>query len=324
MDLLSPLHYDEFIRDFWRQWFTVEAPLGREIFQRNNRVWTNSFTDFQKYVLECKKSGSPCWLTVQPFRQQDQPAMVEKLYFDFDSENLCEAWREASAFASSVKQFYDAEPLICFSGNKGYNVYVWLQSPVKLQDGLKRFCKTAQNMLFKGLKFKTLDPQVLGDVKRFSRVPYSIHQETKNPCVPINSNHNPVLITDLTSYRRHGLNSKFVDLCLIQLEGETRLKRLKLFRESDEVRPCIKAALNQPLEGGSGHLMRLAAAVELSARGCTVDEIVSFFQNQADFSPDRCRYFIEHAKNRGYKPFKCKTIRKLGFCLPGCPMKKNP
>ncbi|MEM2385585.1 MAG: hypothetical protein QXO67_01255 [Candidatus Bathyarchaeia archaeon] len=321
MELASILSYDGLIRDFWQQWFTVEASLGREIFQGSCRVWIDSFSRFHEYVAECKAKGAPCWLTVQPFKKHNQPAMVEKLYFDFDYENLREAWREASTFAAHIKRFYEAEPLICFSGNKGYNIYVWLQTPFKLEDQsqLKRFYKTAQSMLLKGLKFKTLDKQPLGDIKRFSRVPYSIHQKTRNPCVPIYANHTPILISELSVYREHGLNGKFIDLCQKQLRKPSEFKRLKTFTENgDKIRPCIKAALEKSLEGHSGHLMRLAVAREFLTAGYTVEDIIPLFQNQSDFDPEKTRYYVENARKTPAKPFKCQTIRELGFCLPDC------
>jgi len=65
--------------------------------------------------------------------------------------------------------------------------------------------------------------------------------------------------------------------------------------------------------------MRLAVAVEFFNKAYTVDQTVPFFQNQPGFTPKRARYFIQDVKNRSYKPFKCETIRKLGFCLPECP-----
>jgi hypothetical protein len=257
---------------------------------------------------------------VQPFKERNQPATVEKLYFDFDSRDLRLAWREAVKFAAYIREFYNAEPLICFSGNKGYNVYVWLQNPVQLSSQkLKIFYKTAQKMLLKGLKIETLDPQPVGDVKRFSRVPYSIHQKTRNPCVPVTINHNPTLISNVNAYREHGLTNQFTNLCLKHLENQSTFKRLKIIKNNEgRIRPCIKAALQQTLKRKSGHLMRLAIAREFLAANYPTNEIVQLFRNQPDYNPEKTRYYIEYAQKNWAKPFKCRTIRELGFCLPDC------
>jgi DNA primase large subunit len=95
-------------------------------------------------------------------------------------------------------------------------------------------------------------------------------------------------------------------------------RRLPEKLEEGRIRPCILAALEAQLDGGSGHLMRLAIAREFLAAGYSVDEIVPLFKGQADFNPERTRYYVEHAARNPAKPFKCSTIRELGFCLPNC------
>jgi len=77
-------------------------------------------------------------------------------------------------------------------------------------------------------------------------------------------------------------------------------------------------ALKKPLEGPGGHLMRLAIAVEHLARGHSVEEVVALFKSQPDFNEVKSRYYVENALKKGYKPFKCETIQRLGFCLPDC------
>jgi DNA primase large subunit len=64
--------------------------------------------------------------------------------------------------------------------------------------------------------------------------------------------------------------------------------------------------------------MRLAVAREFLAAGYSVDEVVQLFKGQADFNPDKTRYYVEHAARNPAKPFRCETIRRLGFCLPSC------
>jgi len=64
--------------------------------------------------------------------------------------------------------------------------------------------------------------------------------------------------------------------------------------------------------------MRLAVAVEHLHLGMKPSEIAPLFQSQSDYDYEKSLSYVEDAQKRGYKPFKCKTIQALGFCLPDC------
>jgi len=320
MDLHAVLEHKLFLKEFWREWFNVEYGFGREVFKDKTRVFIDSPERFIEYVGRCKASRSPCWMSVQPFKDRNQVFTVEKLFFDFDG-SLIKAWKEASTFAQHLKQYYGVEALVVFSGCKGYHVYVWLASSQHFEGSkqAKMFYAMAQKLLLKGMKLETLDMQVLGDIKRVSRVPYTIHEKNSNPCIPLTQSHAPILIGNLQGFRKAGLNSRFIKLCIKQMEKDADRKRL-VFRHRNVkgVRPCISVALNRQLEGKGGHLMRLAIAIEHLHLGMKPFEIAPLFQSQSDYDYERSLYFVEDSLKRGYKPFKCKTIQALGFCLPDC------
>jgi len=325
MDLLAVLEHKFFLEDFWREWFAVEYGFGREVFQNKTRVFIDSYEQFLEYVEWCKAARSPCWLSVQPFKGRNQVFTVEKLFFDFDG-SLIKAWKEASTFTQHLKRYYGVEALLVFSGCKGYHVYVWLANPQHFKDSkqAKTFYKTAQRLLLKGCKFETLDPQPTGDIKRVSRVPYSTHEKSGNPCVPLTLNHAPLLVSSLKGFREAGLGNHFIKVCLKQTSREADRNRLTLRDKNVKgVRSCVSAALDKQLEGQGGHLMRLAIAVEHLHSGMKPFEVAALFQNQRDYDYEKSLGFVEDAKKRGYKPFKCRTIRELGFCLPDCRRHKN-
>jgi len=56
------------------------------------------------------------------------------------------------------------------------------------------------------------------------------------------------------------------------------------------------------------HRQRLAVVCELLAAGKSDDEIVSIFSKQTDFNESKTRYFVEHARRRGYRPFRLRTL----------------
>ena len=274
---------------------------------------------------EVEKGTPGVFLSVQPYTPDNEVAYLEKLFFDFDDkEKISRAWDAALSFAENLVKFYDASPLILFSGSKGYHVYVWLQQPYHADtpEKLKAVYGELMHMILEGISKQTFDPQVQGDIKRLSRVPYSRHQKTGDLCVPVTADLEPYKLEPGFSeeLRRHGLSSQVVEVAIGNL---SKLKpRPKPYRgPRGKLRPCIEHTLNLPSVHSSPHLMRVAAVAELYAEGYTEDQIVDRFRGMIEFDERRTRYFVEHGIKRGYKPFRCATIQKLGGCLPSCSRK---
>ena len=61
--------------------------------------------------------------------------------------------------------------------------------------------------------------------------------------------------------------------------------------------------------------MRLAIAVEYLAIKAPVEEISSLFESQKDYNKEKTKNQVKHALEKKYKPFQCKTIKELGYCL---------
>lgn len=326
------LECQSILTEFWRQWFNVYPTYGREIFKvysydqngkpEGNRFFYSDFAAFSEFLDWTKANRRPAWLSVQPFSNRNYVVTVEKLFFDFDSEDLTLARKEASQFADTLRKSYGVEPLLCFSGRKGFHVYIFLQEHVKFEtvEKAKRFYDTAQRLILKGLKLETLDMNVIGDIKRVARVPYSIHEKTLEPCVPITENHKPCWVLDLHAYRTRGLNRNFVELCKAKAEEKPRIRVFQAFpqRHSKEIRPCLQAALNVELSEKAGHKMRIAIAIEHLSSGFSPEQTAQLFKNQSDYSYEKSLEYTRDVQKRQYKRFKCASIRDLGFCLPNC------
>lgn len=282
-------------------------------------------------LLELKKTnesrGLSVYLSVQPFLERNKPFSIERLFFEFDCEpDPSLAIHEALDFAQKMRFFYKVEPFVCLSGFKGAHVYLWLEKSVEIGENLayaKDIYREIQTVLLMGLKPGTIDLKVLGDLKRLSRLPYSIHEKTGSLCQPVNLNMETLKPEeiDLEFYIENGLSLELLEHSSKRLKErikafERAAKRKKTVK-AGEIRPCIQEALNKQLHGGAGHLMRLAVACEYLAAGLPIEEIVALFQNQNDFNERKTRYFIEHAQKSGYMPFKCEKIRELGYCLGG-------
>jgi len=321
---------------FLEEWFGFHA--GREVLTGTAPHFSRDFIEkpeqLASYVQERDASKRPSYMSVQPFSERNQPFGLEKLFFDFDcEEDIIKAWKEAHKFAETLIQYYRIMPFLTFSGGKGYHVYTFLTETVSFREWnlkrAKRVYETLQRKLLKGLEFETLDSAVLGDIKRLARVPFSRHQKTGKTCSPITLSHQFYEPQSLTVFRECGLDTSLLEPVCKELKAEEKLKKVlsknvrKFSSEKiHEIRPCITAALSQDLRGHrNSHLMRLAIAVEHLHKGVSPSQVVELFRGQADFDEDKSRYFVEDAQRKGYKPFKCKTIQKLGFCLKEkCPI----
>jgi len=314
-------------REFLEEWFGIYA--GRELGDPQ-RFFTDRYENLIDFVEKCKAEKKPCYMSVQPYFKRDWVYGLEKLFFDFDSKkDTSKAWKEAEAFAENLIEYYKILPFITFSGAKGYHVYVFLKNTVAFPNHraelVKKVYEMLQRKLLKGLNFETLDQSVIGDLKRLARIPYSTHEKTGKLCHPLTLTHQFFDPKSLEIYREHGLDTSLIREVIKEITSREKIQRSrparsKIHASNYKVRPCILEALKHPLEDHGGHKMRLAIAIEFLHKGLPVDQIVDLFQNQADFNRERSRYYVEDAKRKGYKPFRCSTIRKLGFCLgESCP-----
>ena len=127
-------------QNFLIQWFGTE---GREVGTPERRFITN-YRDLIATIEECRQRLLPCYLSVQPYRTRDQPCGIEKLFLEFDSiEDPQRAWRDTVSFAEALKRFYNVEPLIVFSGRKGYHVYAFLAKTVQFEPNQLELAKAA-------------------------------------------------------------------------------------------------------------------------------------------------------------------------------------
>ncbi|MGB9719531.1 MAG: hypothetical protein ACPL06_02980 [Candidatus Anstonellales archaeon] len=88
--------------------------------------------------------------------------------------------------------------------------------------------------------------------------------------------------------------------------------------------PCVKALLDQVYKHENlGHHARWSLAVYFVNRRVDTEAILSLFSNLPDFNEKKTRYYIEHAKKRGYIMPSCETMRAYGLCVAECGI-KNP
>jgi len=299
--------------------------------------------NFNEWYSTVKERGrawiSVCYYTVETDSKMNlicRPSTFDTVVYDFDiplPKEQCIRLREEDPdrFNSLLEKVriealrlywhlsnrFNCTPMLVFTGNRGYQVWLLLEKALPAI-----YYKMAFRYYLTGLTFdKELDTQT-ADQARLIRVPYTRH-EHGGLAVPLNPKTlKPLKLEEVVSELKPATTQTLEEL--IGIEPLEIPKPISIgVKRGSKIRPCIASALKQPLHGGSGHLMRLAIAVEYLSMGYHVDQIVELFKSQPDFSEKLTRYYIEHAKKKGYKPFKCMTIRRLGYCLSECPIGKK-
>jgi len=319
--------YGDLSEEFWTEWFGVG---GRELGNPARR-YAATPVGLSTWIAQNDFERRPSFMSVQPYRTRGRVACLERLFFDFDSPDLEKAWEDARGFAQTLQAFYEVSPLLCFSGRKGYHVHLWLQTPVggDLSQGhLKELYRELQTMLLRGLSYKTLDRQVLGDVKRLARIPYTRHEKSGRLCVPVDMERRPVLLMPgaLEGYRRHGLKADLVRLAAEKvnkriLEAQRPKPRPGKPRGDRGLRPCMEDFMTR---SSLDHKLRVALAAELHAHGWSEPRIIEAFRGLSDFNQKVTAYQVRSVIRGGIKPFRCATIQGLGGCLGAdCPIYKR-
>ena len=338
---------------FFDEWLGIHG--GREVLivfdarqkEQRDRLFIETSQQLQDYVKEYRQQGHPAFISVQPYTKRNQVLGLEKLFFDFDHKSDPQiAWKEAQDFALSLEQYYNINPLVVFSGKKGYHVYVWLKEIITGFPNttlMKAVYKDVCRRLLTGFNFETVDTQVF-EIKRLARVPYSRHIESKRSCVPVRVNDGtPFRVQSLEPYKLFGLETQNVETVYKEVIWKARYKDAKKkkkqnwmfthdIQKNNKIRPCIQKLIDEAktIDFELPHRKRFAIALECIATKWSDNAIISIFSQQKDFDEDITQDQIKHAReyiteeNEHYKPFKCETLRdELNICFKDCPIKKK-
>jgi hypothetical protein len=123
----------------------------------------------------------------------DESLLCNKIYIDLDNDKADKA-EKTGIFAyedmRSIVRFFRAQykytPRVYYSGGRGFAVYLdFDEVPLNhCKDTLTEF----YTMLKDQLGLKTIDTTSVGDDRRISRLPYTVHKKSGRLCTPIDPN----------------------------------------------------------------------------------------------------------------------------------------
>jgi len=236
------------------------------------------------------------------------------LPFDFDAENLRDAWNDAKKLYNIL---IDKGYTVCltYSGRKGFHIFV--KTVPKLYP--KKLIKAVQVYFKEMFNLNTMDEQIFGDVRRLMRIPHTYNMKGD-------------LCRILTEDRGK-------DLDLNELIDINKLSNISVSYEPDdeyELRdyPCIEQLIQDREYWKKNHprgdfepaqpIRYTWAAIRL-IQGYSEDEIIEEAEGYDwdDYEEDKTRYQIRHISGKGYIPHSCNSLREMGFCVvKNCRYKK--
>ena len=233
------------------------------------------------------------------------------LPFDFDSENLKEAWLDAiKLYNKFVSKNY--ETCLTYSGRRGFHVF--LKVIPKIYS--KRVIRHAQMMFKSMLSLKTMDERIFGDIRRLMRVPYTYNMGG-NMCNMIDSNDGKSLNLN------HLIDENAVDNPYEDYSTEN----LPEFHDY----PCIEKLIKDREFWEKHHPrksfqpsqeVRFTWTILRLSEGFTYDEILEEAKKIGwdDVDDDKTIYQINHIAGGGYVPYSCRSLRDMGYCIiKDCP-----
>jgi len=242
---------------------------------------------------------------------------------DCAQDRLCRAaklGRLKAALREKLRKYKDAL-WAEWTGFKGYRLCVWLP---RLLPADRIILEKIQRWLAKGLD-EWLDTQVVGDVKRLFRVPYSINPKSGERAAVVDHMLQSLSPQEAAEHLQSlkPLDARVLERIRRETALETFAKELERAREvkapkgvRQDVRrlPRWVEALVEHLQqtGELCHAARVALARWLYFVGYSRDEIIEVFRAAADFNEKKTVYHVDYEirrmgeECRAWQPDKCK------------------
>jgi hypothetical protein len=253
--------------------------------------------------------------------------IVDKIFLDFDYNSDMKFLSDVRGVA---KYLYRNDYLfyIRFSGN-GFHIFILLDDD-ELKNP-KSAIKNYVDFLHKQTG-TTSDPAVIGDLRRVVRIPNTLnikHKEQQYYCIPISYNEliNKTYeeIKLLASYPRETkddfinghrlLNISEWDSNILIKEHHNAQNIISDVEISDEIPPCIKELMKDPMLGNTGRIQVILFFRDLGYTRDEVEDLLYSFLSEEKFN--HCvheEHLIDYLFEKNYIFNDCIVQKENGFC----------
>lgn len=222
-------------------------------------------------------------------------------------------------FVYHICEKYGGMPRVYFTGNRGFAVYIDFDKHIKIENtlGVKKWIDSL--VLESKSNPSVFDTAVWGDLKRVSRLPFTINQKSPNKrmCIPVDITWT---IDEMISESEKFSGRKWVeiepsdsdliykDLKRYEAEAKEVIRQLKEFRPKIELNDDILerlASLAPLLKDGCKRILHWIIIPRLVAMGKSDIEILSY-----------CRSFVEKS-GRDWNEYVQYVVRSIGRTRQG-------
>ncbi|MEM4168846.1 MAG: hypothetical protein QXY99_02020 [Thermoproteota archaeon] len=239
--------------------------------------------------------------------------VIRRIYFDFDSEHDVNLAKED---ALKVYNFFSSKKILVFSGNKGYHVHVFF-SPTKLSNPSSTLREYVRRLAAK-LDLRTLDFEPCYNLRGLARLPGTYNIKGKKFCQIID-------FSEGGGGENVGLELADIDKSMNEIlkDREGRMYNEDgrsesydmvsdvIVRARLEFRSEVAKLAEKAQHMDLSHEERLILLFEALNANWRNEDIVELFRRQSDFDPKITLYMINHARQRGYKPYSRQKLREV-------------
>jgi len=203
------LHTAQSGRDLWfmmlREYCNKSNGFNRDFASRYGRILVHDIEKLYGYIVHyCYELKRNCYISVYDFRDvvdrgdkklpdYTKPAIIDKIVFDIDVEDLEYGWMLAKDLFDSIgthvgtMEKNSAKFGIFFTGGRGFHVYYVPSPSKKMLSGksAKEFCDDVYELMGEP---EGIDTSLFGDVARDIRIPYTLHPQTGRQMIPVTTN----------------------------------------------------------------------------------------------------------------------------------------
>lgn len=326
--------------------------FGREL-GNPTQHYTDNPLEILPFVEESQENKEPAFMSIQPRTAHKKVYGIEKLFWDFDvshkSEELTEKQIEKrrAELEVEIRVFiYNLSKLnivpLIVKTRRGYHVYVYFNQIHQIDRNMTLWKKVYEYLEKRFLKnnhhkYKYADSSVVKDIMRMGRIPTSTHEKSGEECIILNTRFKPDKFRSIEYYRMQGLKTddliQAVEWVNRQMMDslKRKIKNQKLKKERWEInhgyvgkiRPCFKKIMSSK---EAPHQLRLALLIEFYFSGYkNREELIKLFECFNDFeyseTAKQVDWFLENkANDQKTRPYRCDTLKDLGFCLEECPI----
>ena len=267
----------------------------------------------------------------------NEKVVIDRIAFDIDASSLITAKKVALKLCSILNDL-DLQPVIVFSGRRGFHVYAFLTA----KQMNKAFARCITRLLCLELtkelpEKKFVDTHFFGNIRGMLRVPNTLHS-SQHYAIPLTQEE--LTRYDIMDIVRRARSVRDIDgierddRTVIDIADEVQIQTTRHTNNNysiqsaesvgdigmDIIRELVRECVIDELLTSSepAHILRFDFVSELMCAGFSEEDVlgifIRYFSFRDDFDIEETRYQIHHIFQHKYLPLSCSKLREYVRC----------